>query len=128
MAQPKPNLLGLWKVSEADRKHLEKLLGEQKEGGAEEDVRALETTIALWQRLALEIDATRIQGELGDGLETRSYSVKDAWTSDEDLPVIDIEMRGDKGEPRQVSVLFLDPDKVMFQSTGMRIPLQRARN
>jgi hypothetical protein len=126
MVPAHPSLVGLWRPVEGDRKHLEKLLEETKaQGGDEAAVKELEATVELWKRLVVRFDAVRILGEIGDGLDARGYAVKDAWTAADGMPVVDLELRGAGSTARKVSVLFTAPNQVLFQSDGIRLPLQR---
>ena len=125
MVPAHPSLVGLWRPVEGDRKHLEKLLEEAKAKGDEAVAKELEGTVELWKRLVVRFDAVRILGEIGDGLDARGYAVKEAWTAADGMPVVDLELRGAGSTPRKVSVLFTAPNQVLFQSDGIRLPLQR---
>jgi len=125
MANAPPALLGTWKIAPTDRADLERTLAAARKAEDEDAVRELVPAMALWKRLELQIEPMEIVGDLGDGLDSRRYAVKDQWTSGEGMLIVDLELLG-PGGPRPVSVMFTAPNKVMFQGQDLRLPLQRA--
>lgn len=119
-----PNLLGTWKVAPAERQQREQAIAAQRGTADAQTLAQMESALELWNKLELKIDDTKIVGDLGDGTSSHRYAVKDRWTAADGLQVIDLELHG-SGAPRTVSVLFLAPDKVMFQGQELRLPLQR---
>jgi len=119
-------LIGVWRVAEADRKQLEQsLIGLRKQPDSDDAVKQAEAAVEHWKRLVLRFDAARIVGDIGDGAEAHSYSVKKSWKGPDGMTGLDLELRAGNAEPQTVSVLFTASNKVLFQGQGIRLPLQR---
>ena len=119
-------LLGVWRVPEGDRKALEQSVLALRNNPAQADaLKKAEAALEHWQRLVLRFDQARIVGDIGDGAEAHSYSVKKSWTGPDGMPGLDLELRAGTAAPQQVSVLFTASNKVLFQAEGIRLPLQR---